>query len=191
MNEFLEKLYTNEYFPIILFSAIGILAILFVIILIMALRDAKKNNKLPEETENNLNHEEKEPVLPIPVSEEKEQFEDISFELPKKENVDFDTLTTMEKIPDIDPIAVELPKIEPVASQVPFEIPKSIVNPPTDNLNNVSNVSNSLNTEMPKPNLNENIPKEPLSEPVKVLTTDPVINVKSLNDIQTEEYRLK
>lgn len=188
MNEFLEKLYTNEYFPIILFSAIGILAILFVIILIMALRDAKKNNKLPEETENNLNHEEKEPVLPIPASEEKEQFEDISFELPKKENVDFDTLTTMEKIPDVDPIAVELPKIEPVASQVPFEIPKSIVNPPTDNLNNVSN---SLNTEMPKPNLNENIPKEPLSEPVKVVTTDPVINVKSLNDIQTEEYRLK
>lgn len=40
--EFLEKLYSQEYFAPVLFTIIAILAVLFIIVLILALRDAKR-----------------------------------------------------------------------------------------------------------------------------------------------------
>jgi hypothetical protein len=42
ISDFFEKLYSNQYFGIIIFSIIGILAVLFIIVLIIALKDAKK-----------------------------------------------------------------------------------------------------------------------------------------------------
>lgn len=51
--EFLEKLYSQEYFAPVLFIIIAILAVLFVIVLALALKDAKKNKKKVENNENN------------------------------------------------------------------------------------------------------------------------------------------
>ena len=42
MEKFINNLYSNSNFPIILFSLIGIFIVLFIITLILALRDAKK-----------------------------------------------------------------------------------------------------------------------------------------------------
>jgi len=44
--EFLEKLYSQEYFAPVLFTVIAILAVLFIIVLILALRDAKKKKNV-------------------------------------------------------------------------------------------------------------------------------------------------
>lgn len=44
--EFLEKLYSQEYFAPVLFTVIAILAVLFIIVLILALRDAKKRKNI-------------------------------------------------------------------------------------------------------------------------------------------------
>lgn len=46
MKEIMIRLYSNQYFGIILFSIIGILTLLFVIVLILAIRDAKKQKKI-------------------------------------------------------------------------------------------------------------------------------------------------
>lgn len=50
MKEIMEKMFDSQYFVVILFAAIGILALLFIIVLIMAVRDAKKNKKAQEMT---------------------------------------------------------------------------------------------------------------------------------------------
>ena len=50
--EFLEKLYSQEYFAPILFGVIIVLIITFIIVFILALRDAKKNQENVESTES-------------------------------------------------------------------------------------------------------------------------------------------
>ena len=50
MKEFMGKLYSNQYFGIVLFAIIGILALLFIIVLILALRDAKKRKHIEDVT---------------------------------------------------------------------------------------------------------------------------------------------
>src|SRR5574344_1915512 len=51
MKEFMENLYSKEYFGVTLFIVIGGLAVLFVIVLILALKDAKKRKKAVELTQ--------------------------------------------------------------------------------------------------------------------------------------------
>ena len=48
MKAFLDKLYSYEYFGEILFAVIGVLVLAFIIILILGLRDAKKNKNAKE-----------------------------------------------------------------------------------------------------------------------------------------------
>lgn len=60
MNTFFDKLFSYQYFGIILFSVIGILAVLFIILFAIAISDAKKNkitNNIEEE--NNIDKKEK------------------------------------------------------------------------------------------------------------------------------------
>ena len=64
---FLEKLYSQEYFAPVLFTIIAILAVLFVIVLILALRDAKKNKKV-EEKVNDTFAEQKDEVQELNIN---------------------------------------------------------------------------------------------------------------------------
>lgn len=50
--EFLYKLYSNEYFGVILFTIIGILAFLFILILILGKIDEKKSKQAIKESED-------------------------------------------------------------------------------------------------------------------------------------------
>lgn len=85
MEKFINNLYSNSNFPIILISLIAIFIVLFIITLILALKDAKNNS----EEEISLNNEEENKdkvVFKEPVKEEKEEtkepsvFEDVSFD---------------------------------------------------------------------------------------------------------------
>lgn len=83
--EFLEKLYSKEYFAPVLFTVIAILAVLFIIVLILALRDAKKKKnveggtndafaKVSEEPQEiNVNVSSSEPTEVPVITENKEE----------------------------------------------------------------------------------------------------------------------
>lgn len=98
MEKFINNLYSNSNFPVVLFSLIGIFIVLFIITLILALRDARKSSK--EIEENTLKKEDKDSVkeeVEEPLKEETKEeekpiiFEDINFnddvEEEKKEDV--------------------------------------------------------------------------------------------------------
>lgn len=96
MEKFINNLYSNSNFPIILFSLIGIFIVLFIITLILALRDAKKYSK-----EEELNSKEKKDLEESPKEEKEEtHFEDITFneeEKPKEEETTFEGISFDDK----------------------------------------------------------------------------------------------
>lgn len=96
MEKFINNLYSNSNFPIILFSLIGIFIVLFIITLILALRDAKKYSK-----EEELNSKERKDLEESPKEEEEEtHFEDITFneeEKPKEDETTFEGISFDDK----------------------------------------------------------------------------------------------
>lgn len=101
MEKFINNLYSNSNFPIILFSLIGIFIVLFIITFILALRDAKKYSK-----EEELNSKEKKDLEESPKEEKEEtHFEDITFndeEKPKEDETTFDGISFDDKNLDDD-----------------------------------------------------------------------------------------
>ncbi len=101
MEKFINNLYSNSNFPIILFSLIGIFIVLFIITLILALRDAKKYSK-----EEDLNSKERKDLEESPKEEQEEtHFEDITFneeEKPKEDETTFDGISFDDKNLDDD-----------------------------------------------------------------------------------------
>lgn len=101
MEKFINNLYSNSNFPIILFSLIGIFIVLFIITLILALRDAKKYSK-----EEELNSKERKDLEESPKEEQEEtHFEDITFneeEKPKEDETTFDGISFDDKNLDDD-----------------------------------------------------------------------------------------
>ena len=101
MEKFINNLYSNSNFPIILFSLIGIFIVLFIITLILALRDAKKYSK-----EEELNSKEKKDLEESPKEEQEEtHFEDITFneeEKPKEDETTFEGISFDDKNLDDD-----------------------------------------------------------------------------------------
>lgn len=101
MEKFINNLYSNSNFPIILFSLIGIFIVLFIITLILALRDAKKYSK-----EEELNSKERKDLEESPKEEKEEtHFEDITFneeEKPKEDETTFEGISFDNKNLDDD-----------------------------------------------------------------------------------------
>lgn len=101
MEKFINNLYSNSNFPIILFSLIGIFIVLFIITLILALRDAKKYSM-----EEELNSKERKDLEESPKEEQEEtHFEDITFneeEKPKEVETTFEGISFDDKNLDED-----------------------------------------------------------------------------------------
>ena len=111
MKEFMEKLYSNQYFGIVLFAIIGILALLFIIVLILALRDAKKRKQIEDVTIESDKAEDMANVafasyndVPVkvevkaddqvqPVKEDKPETEDNVVEIKTLQDESFDSVT--------------------------------------------------------------------------------------------------
>lgn len=120
MEKFINNLYSNSNFPIILFSLIGIFIVLFIITLILALRDAKKYSKeeeLESKKTDDLEVKEESP------KEEKEEthFEDITFneeEKPKEDETTFEGISFDDKNLDDDKDTKE-EVIEETTTEIP------------------------------------------------------------------------
>lgn len=117
MEKFINNLYSNSNFPIILFSLIGIFIVLFIITLILALRDAKKYSK-----EEELNSKERKDLEESPKEEEEEtHFEDITFneeEKPKENETIFEGISFDDKNLDDDKDTKE-EVIEETTTEIP------------------------------------------------------------------------
>ena len=117
MEKFINNLYSNSNFPIILFSLIGIFIVLFIITLILALRDAKKYSK-----EEELNSKERKDLEESPKEEEEEtHFEDITFneeEKPKEDETTFEGISFDDKNLDDDKDTKE-EVIEETTAEIP------------------------------------------------------------------------
>ncbi len=104
--EFIERLYSNELFAPILFTIVGILAVLFVVVLILALRDAKKSKKDVVEVADNTEEFNKisEEVVETPIETKEEENE-----LVKDESV-INNLTPISD--NFEEVSIEAPETE-------------------------------------------------------------------------------
>lgn len=162
MKDFMIKLYSNENFPIILFSVIGILLLLFIITLILALNDTKKkkdsivnenkDDSTIENPDNKIVIEEDKPLVNEVKEEEKSIIEDFSFD-----DIVLPNTSKIEEVPVKESTIVPDLNSNKVVSEEDIELPKT-------------NNSSTYN---------------------KVVNSSSVLNVKSLNDIPEEEYRIR
>ena len=213
MKEIITKIYSSGNFPIVLFSTIGVLLVLFIITLLLAVSDTKKRqNKEKKESSSLDNTDLKDPsamdndIVMVSSSEGpvKENIEDVKIPEsngaePVFEDIHFD-------MPDVEPTIKEVKepeiKITPVEEKPKetsiFDNKPSM---PEQKEVTVESIFKTPSSESVMPRVSEPIKVENQStifnsnnvnsEPVKVVTESPVINVKSIADIETEEYRIK
>lgn len=221
MKEIITKIYSSGNFPIVLFSTIGVLLVLFIITLLLAVSDTKKRQNKEKKESSSLDNTDlkdtsamdndivmvsspegqvKETVeeVKMPESNGNEPvFEDIHFDMPDVEPTIKEVKEPEITIPNLSDI-----KITPVEEKnEETSIFDSKPSMPEQKEVTVESIFKTPSSEPVMPRVSEPIKVESQStifnsnnvnsEPVKVVKESPVINVKSIADIETEEYRIK
>lgn len=221
MKEIITKIYSSGNFPIVLFSTIGVLLVLFIITLLLAVSDTKKRqNKEKKESSSLDNTDLKDPsamdndIVMVsspegPVKENIEEvkmpesngnepvFEDIHFDMPDVEPTIKEVKEPEITIPNLSDIKITPVEEKPKETSI-FDSKPSM---PEQKEVTVESIFKTPSSEPVMPRVSEPIKVESQStifnsnnvnsEPVKVVKESPVINVKSIADIETEEYRIK
>lgn len=221
MKEIITKIYSSGNFPIVLFSTIGVLLVLFIITLLLAVSDTKKRqNKEKKESSSLDNTDLKDPsamdndIVMVSSSEGpvKENIEDVKIPEsngaePVFEDIHFDMPDVEPNIKEVKEPEITIPNLSDIKITPVEEKPKEtsiFANKPSmpeQKEVTVESIFKTPNSEPVMPRVSEPIKVENQStifnsnnvnsEPVKVVTESPVINVKSIADIETEEYRIK
>lgn len=221
MKEIITKIYSSGNFPIVLFSTIGVLLVLFIITLLLAVSDTKKRqNKEKKESSSLDNTDLKDPsamdndIVMVSSSEGpvKENIEDVKIPEsngaePVFEDIHFDMPDVEPTIKKVKEPEITIPNLSDIKITPVEEKPKEtsiFANKPSmpeQKEVTVESIFKTPNSEPVMPRVSEPIKVENQStifnsnnvnsEPVKVVTESPVINVKSIADIETEEYRIK
>lgn len=221
MKEIITKIYSSGNFPIVLFSTIGVLLVLFIITLLLAVSDTKKRqNKEKEESSSLDNTDLKDPsamdndIVMVSSSESpvKENIEDVK--IPKSngaepvfEDIHFDMPDVEPTIKEVKEPEITIPNLSDIKITPVEEKPKETSifdnkpSMPEQKEVTVESIFKTPSSEPVMPRVSEPIKVKNQStifnsnnvnsEPVKVVTESPVINVKSIADIETEEYRIK
>lgn len=221
MKEIITKIYSSGNFPIVLFSTIGVLLVLFIITLLLAVSDTKKRqNKEKKESSSLDNTDLKDTsamdndIVMVSSSEGpvKENIEDVKIPEsngaePVFEDIHFDMPDVEPNIKKVKEPEITIPNLSDIKITPVEEKPKEtsiFANKPSmpeQKEVTVESIFKTPNSEPVMPRVSEPIKVENQStifnsnnvnsEPVKVVTESPVINVKSIADIETEEYRIK
>ena len=221
MKEIITKIYSSGNFPIVLFSTIGVLLVLFIITLLLAVSDTKKRqNKEKKESISLDNTDLKDPsamdndIVMVSSSEGpvKENIEDVKIPEsngaePVFEDIHFDMPDVEPNIKKVKEPEITIPNLSDIKITPVEEKPKEtsiFANKPSmpeQKEVTVESIFKTPSSEPVMPRVSEPIKVENQStifnsnnvnsEPVKVVTESPVINVKSIADIETEEYRIK
>lgn len=221
MKEIITKIYSSGNFPIVLFSTIGVLLVLFIITLLLAVSDTKKRqNKEKKESSSLDNTDLKDPsamdndIVMVSSSEGpvKENIEDVK--IPKSngaepvfEDIHFDMPDVEPTIKEVKEPEITIPNLSDIKITPVEEKPKETSifdnkpSMPEQKEVTVESIFKTPSSEPVMPRVSEPIKVESQStifnsnnvnsEPVKVVKESPVINVKSIADIETEEYRIK
>lgn len=221
MKEIITKIYSSGNFPIVLFSTIGVLLVLFIITLLLAVSDTKKRqNKEKKESSSLDNTDLKDPsamdndIVMVSSSESpvKESIEDVK--IPKSngaepvfEDIHFDMPDVEPTIKEVKEPEITIPNLSDIKITPVEEKPKETSifdnkpSMPEQKEVTVESIFKTPSSEPVMPRVSEPIKVESQStifnsnnvnsEPVKVVKESPVINVKSIADIETEEYRIK
>lgn len=221
MKEIITKIYSSGNFPIVLFSTIGVLLVLFIITLLLAVSDTKKRQNKEKKESSSLDNTDlkdtsamdndivmvsssegpvKENIedVKIPESNGAEPvFEDIHFDMPDVEPTIKEVKEPEITIPNLSDIKITPVEEKPKETSIFANKPSM----PEQKEVTVESIFKTPNSEPVMPRVSEPIKVENQStifnsnnvnsEPVKVVTESPVINVKSIADIETEEYRIK
>lgn len=221
MKEIITKIYSSGNFPIVLFSTIGVLLVLFIITLLLAVSDTKKRQNKEKKESSSLDNTDlkdtsamdndivmvsspegqvKETVeeVKMPESNGNEPvFEDIHFDMPDVEPTIKEVKEPEITIPNLSDIKITPVEEKPKETSI-FDNKPSM---PEQKEVTVESIFKTPSSEPVMPRVSEPIKVENQStifnsnnvnsEPVKVVTESPVINVKSIADIETEEYRIK
>lgn len=191
MMDFLEKLYSKEYFAPVLFTVIAILAVLFVIVLILALRDAKKKKALENAAANDafakVNEEPQEVNISVAtpeVPEVKEEnvvnsveatpagFENVEVPAPVVESNETPIVTA----PTFEAATPDVPVEEPQDIKIE-EAPKVEVNQEQSAMNDLDSIASTLLSQYKK----EEAPK--VEAPVEAPSVAPVQSEAVASDI--------
>ena len=221
MKEIITKIYSSGNFPIVLFSTIGVLLVLFIITLLLAVSDTKKRqNKEKKESSSLDNTDVKDTsamdndIVMVSSSEGpvKENIEDVKIPEsngaePVFEDIHFDMPDVEPNIKKVKEPEITIPNLSDIKITPVEEKPKEtsiFANKPSmpeQKEVTVESIFKTPSSEPVMPRVSEPIKVENQStifnsnnvnsEPVKVVTESPVINVKSIADIETEEYRIK
>ena len=118
--EFLEKLYSNELFPPILFIIIAVLAVAFIIVLILALKDAKKNKNMADNgtpVENAFAQQEQAPTaVNVQAEPSVAPIQDLNQEKPVEAPVN--VIESVQPVSNtFENVNVEAPIVEPAIAQ--------------------------------------------------------------------------
>lgn len=217
MKEIITKIYSSGNFPIVLFSTIGVLLVLFIITLLLAVSDTKKRqNKEKKESSSLDNTDLKDTsamdndivMVSSPEGPVKENIEEVKMPEsngaePVFEDIHFDMPNVEPTIKEVKEPEITIPNLSDIKITPVEEKPKetSILSMPEQKEVTVESIFKTPSSEPVMPRVSEPIKVENQStifnsnnvnsEPVKVVTESPVINVKSIADIETEEYRIK
>lgn len=221
MKEIITKIYSSGNFPIVLFSTIGVLLVLFIITLLLAVSDTKKRQNKEKEESSSLDSNDLKDTNAMdndivmvsssegPVKENIEEvkmpesngnepvFEDIHFDMPDVEPTIKEVKEPEITIPNLSDIKITPVEAKPEETSI-FDSKPSM---PEQKEVTVESIFKTPSSEPVMPRVSEPIKVESQStifnsnnvnsEPVKVVKESPVINVKSIADIETEEYRIK
>lgn len=221
MKEIITKIYSSGNFPIVLFSTIGVLLVLFIITLLLAVSDTKKRQNKEKEENSSLDNTDlkdtnamdndivmvsspegpvKENVEDVKMPEESASepvFEDIHFDMPDVAPTIKEVKEPEITIPNLSDIKITPVEAKPEETSI-FDNKPSM---PEQKEVTVESIFKTPSSEPVMPRVSEPIKVESQStifnsnnvnsEPVKVVKESPVINVKSIADIETEEYRIK
>ena len=183
--EFIEKLYSNELFAPILFTIVGILTVLFIVVLVLALRDAKKSKQsvvevvdnpedfnkysaeietTPEELE--IHEEEKPLVMEAPKEEiisnvvpEQDNFEDVSIDAPEEIKEDSGEI----KVENEEVSSIELERAENDLDEIASTLLKEYQKETNDD----ERVETPVNTATVTPTSPVNVVPDVLPNPVE------------------------
>ena len=181
MNSILDKVFSFQYFGIILFSVIGILAVLFVILFAVAIKDAKKNK-----INNNIEEQ-----------NEEEKNDSIKETNKKKEEKKTKKAEKEDKKEEVKELKKEEPQeeIEEVSIKEEIEIPiEEVIEPQEDNdidldvslektLADLDNTLASLNITK------EDAIEEPVIEDVKIDVTQENEDLQNLAMSLVKDYK--
>ena len=221
MKEIITKIYSSGNFPIVLFSTIGVLLVLFIITLLLAVSDTKKRQNKEKKESSSLDNTDLKDTSAMdndivmvsspegPVKENIEEvkmpesngaepvFEDIHFDMPDVEPTIKEVKEPEITIPNLSDIKITPVEEKPKETSI-FDNKPSM---PEQKEVTVESIFKTPSSEPVMPRVSEPIKVESQStifnsnnvnsEPVKVVKESPVINVKSIADIETEEYRIK